>query len=111
MHRRRWAVLGTAALIALSAAGCGKSATDNEPEPKATENLSPTTPAAKGSAGPLTWSTYREVGTLDPIQAFDYPENTVITVAVRLAAPAAARRLVQAGPGLEGGHARPAHAR
>ncbi len=79
MHRRRWAVLGTAALIALSAAGCGKSATDNEPEPKATENLSPTTPAAKGSAGPLTWSTYREVGTLDPIQAFDYPENTVIT--------------------------------
>ena len=79
MHRRRWAVLGTAALIALSAAGCGKSATDNAAEPKATENLSPTTPAAKGSAGPLTWSTYREVGTLDPIQAFDYPENTVIT--------------------------------
>jgi len=27
----------------------------------------------------VTWATYREVGTLDPIQAFDYPENTVIT--------------------------------
>ena len=79
MHRRRWAVLGTAALIGLSAAGCGKSASDNAAEPKATANLSPTTPAAKGDTGPVTWSTYREVGTLDPIQAFDYPENTVIT--------------------------------
>ena len=26
----------------------------------------------------MTWATYREVQTLDPIQAFDYPENTVI---------------------------------
>ena len=27
----------------------------------------------------MTWATYREVGTLDPIQAFDYPENTIQT--------------------------------
>ena len=26
----------------------------------------------------MTWATYREVNTLDPIYAFDYPENTVI---------------------------------
>jgi peptide/nickel transport system substrate-binding protein len=79
MHPRRWAVLGTAALVALSAAGCGKSATDSAPTAKSTANLSPTTPVAKGDTGPLTWATYREVGTLDPIQAFDYPENTVIS--------------------------------
>jgi predicted amidohydrolase YtcJ len=47
--------VGAAALAALSAAGCGK------------------------QAGRVTWATYREVGTLDPIQAFDYPENSVIT--------------------------------
>jgi peptide/nickel transport system substrate-binding protein len=79
MHSRRWAMLGTAALVALSAAACGKSATDSKPTAKSTANLSPTTPAAKGDTGALTWATYREVGTLDPIQAFDYPENTVIS--------------------------------
>jgi peptide/nickel transport system substrate-binding protein len=79
MQSRRWAVLGTVVLAAVGAAGCGKSATDNAPAKAETANLSPTTPAAKGDAGPVTWATYREVGTLDPIQAFDYPENTVIT--------------------------------
>ena len=33
--------------------------------------------ACPGDTGPVTWALYREVGTLDPIQAFDYPENTV----------------------------------
>jgi len=79
MHSRHWAVLGTAAVVALSAAGCGKSASDSPAPAKSTANLSPTTPAAKGDAGAVSWATYREVGTLDPIQAFDYPENTVIT--------------------------------
>jgi peptide/nickel transport system substrate-binding protein len=81
MHTRHWAVLGTAAVIAVSGAGCGKQASDTKPSgaAKAGSTLSPTTPAAKGDTGPLSWATYREVGTLDPIQAFDYPENTVIT--------------------------------
>lgn len=79
MYSRHWAVLGTAALVALGAAGCGKSASDSTPTAKATAKLSPTTTAAKGDTGAVTWATYREVGTLDPIQAFDYPENTVIT--------------------------------
>ena len=80
MQTRHWAVLGTTALIALSGAGCGKQASDTKPAAaKASASLSPTTPAAKGDTGALTWATYREVGTLDPIQAFDYPENTVIT--------------------------------
>jgi peptide/nickel transport system substrate-binding protein len=81
MQSRHWAVLGTAALMAVSGAGCGKQASDTKPAEaaKAGATLSPTTPAAKGDTGALTWATYREVGTLDPIQAFDYPENTVIT--------------------------------
>jgi peptide/nickel transport system substrate-binding protein len=80
MQTRHWAVLGTAALIAVSGAGCGKQASDTKPSAaKEGSSLSPTTPAAKGDTGALSWATYRAVATLDPIQAFDYPENTVIT--------------------------------
>jgi peptide/nickel transport system substrate-binding protein len=43
-----------------------------------TAGPSPTTPAAVGEVDSVTWATYREVNTLDPIYAFDYPENTVI---------------------------------
>jgi peptide/nickel transport system substrate-binding protein len=84
MHHRRPVALAAAALIAVCAAGCGRKATptsDNgasSGNSGATAALSPTTPAAKGSTGPVIWATYREVQTLDPIQAFDYPENTVI---------------------------------
>ncbi len=78
MNTRRWTVLATAALVVLSA-GCGKQASDTKSAAKPSATLSPTTTAAKGDTGAVTWATYREVGTLDPIQAFDYPENTVIT--------------------------------
>src|SRR5205823_3701063 len=81
MYRGRWAALAVAALAAL-AAGCGKTApatTSTTTAAKPAVSLPTTTPAAKGETGPVTWATYREVGTLDPIQAFDYPENTVIT--------------------------------
>ena len=37
------------------------------------------TPAAKGSVDSVTWAVYRETNSLDPIVAFDYPENTAIT--------------------------------
>jgi peptide/nickel transport system substrate-binding protein len=46
--------------------------------PATTAGPSPTTPAAVGEVDSVTWATYREVNTLDPIYAFDYPENTVI---------------------------------
>jgi peptide/nickel transport system substrate-binding protein len=38
------------------------------------------TPAASGPAGDVVWSTYRETNSVDPIYAFDYPENTAITL-------------------------------
>jgi peptide/nickel transport system substrate-binding protein len=46
--------------------------------PATTEGPSPTTPAAGGEVDSVTWATYREVNSLDPIYSFDYPENTVI---------------------------------
>ena len=72
------------AIAALAIAACGKAAPDSSTSqstaaPSASDTLSPTTPAATGEAGKITWATYRDVGTIDPIQAFDYPENTAIT--------------------------------
>jgi peptide/nickel transport system substrate-binding protein len=85
MHTR----LIVAALVALAVAGCGRKATPTSNSASgggsssgsggASTQLKPTTPAANGATGAVTWATYREVQTLDPIQAFDYPENTVIT--------------------------------
>jgi peptide/nickel transport system substrate-binding protein len=46
--------------------------------PVTTAGPSPTTPTAVGEVDSVTWATYREVNNLDPIYAFDYPENTVI---------------------------------
>jgi len=40
---------------------------------------SPTTPAATADVDSVTWATYREVNTINPEYAFDYPENTVIS--------------------------------
>jgi peptide/nickel transport system substrate-binding protein len=46
----------------------------------ATAGLSPeTAPPSKGYDQPVVWATYRPVETLDPVQAFDYPENSVDT--------------------------------
>jgi len=72
------------AIAALAIAACGKAAPDSSTSqstaaPSASNTLKPTTPAPTGEAGKVTWATYRDVGTIDPIQAFDCPENTAIT--------------------------------
>ncbi|MBD0689486.1 ABC transporter substrate-binding protein [Streptomyces sp. CBMA123] len=41
--------------------------------------LSATTPTAKGEIDSFTWATYAEPPTLDYIQAFDYPQNTILS--------------------------------
>lgn len=65
-----------------AAAGCGKSAstvTGPAPSSVSADALSITTPAAKGEVtDPLVWAVYRETNSLDPVKAFDYPENTVL---------------------------------
>jgi peptide/nickel transport system substrate-binding protein len=70
--------------VLAGAAGCGKSASSvTGPSPSGStataDQLSITTPAAKGDVSkPLTWAVYRETNSLDPVKAFDYPENTVL---------------------------------
>ena len=95
------------------AAGCGKSADDvNAPATNAgtdaaattggaapTDQQSITSPAPTGDVSdPLVWGVYRETNTLDPIFAFDYPENTVLFDHVRGAPAAGARRIDRPGP-------------
>ncbi len=77
-RRRILGVVGLSAALAL-AAGCG-----GAPAPKPSGNASAQTsdytvlsPAATADGGDVVWATYRETQTLDPIQAFDYPENTI----------------------------------
>jgi peptide/nickel transport system substrate-binding protein len=77
-------VVALGAAIALSA--CGRALptaaqlAGNSSGASATAALSPTTDPPTGDLNkPIVWATYREVQTLDPIQAFDYPEDTVDT--------------------------------
>ena len=79
-RRRIGAVTVVAAACALLAAACGRSA--NSAGSSAAGNISPTkglvaaTPAGIKTVPSLTWAVYRDVNSLDPIYAFDYPENT-----------------------------------
>jgi len=69
---------GLTAAAALLAACTGAPApTDTASASAPTSNFTVLTPKPTGDAGALTWALYRETQTLDPIQAFDYPENTV----------------------------------
>ena len=77
-RRRFVGVVGLGAALAL-AAGCG-----GAPAPKPSGNASAQTsdytvlsPAATADGGDVVGAIYRETQTLDPIQAFDYPENTI----------------------------------
>lgn len=42
--------------------------------------LATTTPAGTKPVDRITWALYRDVTNLDPVQAFDYPENTVLAI-------------------------------
>ncbi len=83
--RRLFTITALVGALAL-AAGCGKSASttstggSTQSEASATAGLVSATPAATGPyTKPITWVTYREVSSLDPKIAFDYPENTIIS--------------------------------
>jgi peptide/nickel transport system substrate-binding protein len=78
--RRIGAVTAAVAACALLAAACGRSASSAGSQ--AAGNISPTkglvaaTPAGTKTVSSMTWAVYRDVNSLDPIFAFDYPENT-----------------------------------
>lgn len=79
MNRRNLTRI-TALLLACTAiVGCGRSA-DNSTSSTTAGHLEPTTAAATGDADPITWAVYRDVQTIDPLFAFDYPDNTALTL-------------------------------
>jgi peptide/nickel transport system substrate-binding protein len=87
MFLRRCLALAALATATLAAAGCGRALPtaaelggSGSSSGSAASALSPSTPPpSKNDAKPVVWATYRMVQTLDPSQAFDYPENTVDT--------------------------------
>jgi peptide/nickel transport system substrate-binding protein len=88
MARRttRWAAMSVAAAAtaaALALAACGRSATEGG---GSSGTISPTkglvvstTPGTKPVSS-VTWAVYRDTNSLDPIYAFDYPENTAVSL-------------------------------
>jgi peptide/nickel transport system substrate-binding protein len=79
-RRRIGAVTTVVVASALLAAGCGRSA--NSAGSSSAGNISPTkglvaaTAAGTKTVPSVVWAVYRDVNSLDPIFAFDYPENT-----------------------------------
>ncbi len=79
-RRKIGAVTAAVAACALLAAACGRSA--GSAGSSTSGNISPTkglvaaTAAGTKTVPSLTWAVYRDVNSLDPIYAFDYPENT-----------------------------------
>jgi peptide/nickel transport system substrate-binding protein len=79
-RRRIGAVTAAVAACTLLAAACGRSV--NSASSPAAGNISPTkglvtsTPAGTKTVPSMVWAVYRDVNSLDPIYAFDYPENT-----------------------------------
>jgi len=76
-------VVGPAVAAALIV-GCGRSVDTASPTqsgmpPPSVEHLDPMTPPAAGEVGKVTWALYRQVLTLDPTFAYDYPESTVVS--------------------------------
>jgi peptide/nickel transport system substrate-binding protein len=74
--------LVAAAGLALLASACGRSATVNGTSGNIspTKSLVVTTPPGTTPVSSVTWAVYRDVNSLDPIFAFDYPENTAISL-------------------------------
>ncbi len=75
---------GSAAILTalvLLASACGRSVSEGSPTPSGQGvELATTTPAGTQPVDKITWGVYRETNSLDPIYAFDYPENTVLAV-------------------------------
>lgn len=69
-------------LVPTIVAGCGGRSPDaavGDGHGRDLLNLPTTTRPATGPATKTTWALYRDIHSLDPIAAFDYPEDTVIS--------------------------------
>src|SRR5215467_8820416 len=93
MARRphRWAAVAAVTALVLAAAACGRSApssgggggggsSSSAGNVSPTKGLVTTTPAGTKPVSSMVWAVYRDVNSLDPIYAFDYPENTAVSL-------------------------------
>jgi len=81
-RRRTSAALALVIASALLASACGRSisATTKPGSVSPTKGLVTTTAVGRTPVPSVTWAVYRDVNSLDPIFAFDYPENTAISL-------------------------------
>lgn len=79
---KRRAAAALLAAFALVGAACGRSASSSTTAPTGggTVDLPVTTTPGTQPVDSVTWGVYRETASLDPIYAFDYPENTAISL-------------------------------
>ena len=76
---QKWrGLFAVVAVFALLVSACGRSASTSNTG--STAGLANTTPPGKKAVDKVVWGVYRETNSLDPIFAFDYPENTVLAV-------------------------------
>ena len=73
-NRSLVAAVAITAVVPLAAA-CGRSAQSSE-NTSSSSGLVSTTRPGTSLVGSVVWAVYRDVNSLDPIYAFDYPENT-----------------------------------
>ena len=76
------AAIAVLAISGLALAGCasGSRSGDGGAASSDVTELLQTTPAPNGIADKVTWnSTYGELASLDPVKAFNYPENTIVS--------------------------------
>ena len=80
---RRWLRYTAALTLLLGLPACGRSlssATSAQGGISPTAGLVATTPPGTKQVSSVTWAVYRDVNSLDPAFAFDYPENTAISL-------------------------------
>src|SRR5262249_2043192 len=80
---RRWLRYTAALALLLGLPACGRSlssATSTQGAISPTAGLVATTPPGTKPVSSVTWAVYRDVNSLDPAFAFDYPENTAISL-------------------------------
>src|SRR5215469_4362588 len=80
---RRWLRYTAVLALLLGLPACGRSlssATSTQGGISPTAGLVATTPAGTKQVASTTWAVYRDVNSLDPAFAFDYPENTAISL-------------------------------
>jgi peptide/nickel transport system substrate-binding protein len=72
--------LGAAVALTAACTGAPPPSANTGSATAQTSDFTVDTPAPKSDAGDVVWATYRETQTLDPIQGFDYPEQTADSI-------------------------------